>query len=224
MKKIIILSFLSLFLLKNSYAQSMTCKDLVEYRNHQLVSDFDKAVKKYTVARESLSFLQDVKNESLQLRKSQPMINQAFQLTLSLKTVADTISDLLKINPQTGLAIGGIQNGSIWAESIINTSTAVNLSNSLKDEKVGEYLTAEIISQHSSIGAAVSSAYNLSKNIKEQYSEYKDGQEILNIIDQNILVLEKQIKKLEEQVNSNSLKINTINSIKKKIDSQCGFN
>lgn len=202
------------------------CVELLKYRDTKLVTDLDRVSKQYLAATKSLALLAPIKRESAELRKKNTTVDIAYKLTLTLKTAADSIGDILLLLPSTGTALKGAKG---FSEFILRASDVVD-SSSIQVEMAQEasflpntskYMATELARKIPGIGDALMAAYHLADNVKSLKDADEEGGKILDLLDQNILSLEKIILQREALLKSSSFKIEMINKEKNDIDKIC---
>lgn len=190
------------------------CDTLIRFRDAELLSSLDFALKKHdSIVHKSLPFLEKVRQESTKLRERQPSMNAAFQLVLLAKTTAEAIGDILKIDPATGVAVGATRGIS---GMLLNQ----NLTTSLLTENLEPYIAQEIANSGMA-GAALAATYNLTKNMKAHAEAYKDGNQILDAIDDSLGSLNRVIQKQEAALKNTDFKLKIFNEFQNDIAKAC---
>lgn len=217
-----IISLLVVFSLTSlTHAKPKQCEDLVDYRDTQLIEDFDKASKKLTMAQDSLSLLRKVQIDIQTVAEKQPTINKVFQLVLSVKTVNSAIAGILKISPQTGVIMEGAGNANKWVEQVVGVSEDIEVLDAISNSKIENYLFWEAVGSTNTLGSAVKSVHEFTENILEHKEQYKDGEEIVESLQQHLRSLDKELLKAQQRVANHTNTVTAINKFKNVIDKQC---
>ena len=217
-----IISLLVVFSLTSlTHAKPKQCEDLVDYRDTQLIEDFDKASKKLTMAQDSLSLLRKVQIDIQTVAEKQPTINKVFQLVLSVKTVKSAIAGILKISPQTGVIMEGAGNANKWVEQVVGVSEDIEVLDAISNSKIENYLFWEAVGSTNTLGSAVKSVHEFTENILEHKEQYKDGEEIVESLQQHLRSLDKELLKAQQRVANHTNTVTAINKFKNVIDKQC---
>ncbi len=202
------------------------CVELFKYRDTKLATDLERVSKQYQAATKILAYLAPIKRESAELRMKNVAVDVAYKLTLTLKTAADAIGDILLLLPSNGAALKGAKG---FSEFILRASDVVD-SSSIQVEMAQEanflpntskYMATELARKIPGIGDALMAAYHLADNVKSLKDANEEGSKILDILDQNISSLEKIILQREALLKSSSFKIEMINKEKNDIDKIC---
>lgn len=218
----IISSFLfALSLSSLAHAKPEQCEDLVDYRDTQLLEDFDKASKKLTMAQDSLKLLRKVQKDTQIVAEKQPTINKVFQLVLSVKTVNGAIAGILKLNPQTGVIMEGAGKANKWVERVVKASEDAEVLDAISNSKIENYLFWEAVGSTNTLGSAVKSVHEFTENILEHKEQYKDGEEIVEGLQQQLRTLDKELLKAQQRVTNSTNTLTAINKFKNEIDRQC---
>lgn len=202
-------------------AKPEQCEDLVDYRDTQLVADFDKANKKLTMAQDSLKLLRKVQKETQTVADNQPTMNKVFQLILSVKTVNSAIGGILKLNPETGAIMEGAGKANKWIENVVKTSEDAEVLDAIANSKIENYLFWEAVGNTSTLGSALKSVNEFTENILEHKEQYKDGEEIIENLQEQLKSLDKELVKAQQRVTNSTNMITAINKFKNEIDKQC---
>lgn len=213
-----------LLCMSSSFAQAepAQCQQLVQYRDGQLFQDMDKAFNRLSAAQNSLQLLDQVRSEIEDARAGQVTLNIAYQLTLTAKTVANSIGGILSLDPATGKAVQAASGASKWVAAIINTSTATGLATAINDNSLVEYMAMEVTGSLHPVGAGVKAVYTFSQDIQDHHNQQQEGKEILQQLDGHLSQLEGQLKRLHSKAQKQQAKIQAINIIKNEIDRACG--
>lgn len=203
-----------------AYAE-VSCRDLVQYRDTQLINDFDKAVKNLNLANNSLSLVKQLQLDTQSLRDKQPTINQVFQLVLSVQTTNNAIANILKLNPETGTLMEAAGQSSKWIQRIMNTSKSVEITQAVSNSHLETYLFWDMVGESQGIGTAIKGIHDFTNDIQEQRENYQDGNEVLDNLDSQLGQLNKLLSNAQQRVNSQQAKIESINHFKNSIDEEC---
>lgn len=204
-----------------AHAKPEQCEDLVDYRDTQLLTDFDKASKKLTMAQDSLKLLRKVQKETQAVADKQPTMNKIFQLVLSVKTVNNAIGNILKLNPETGVIMEGAGKANKWIEKIVKTSEDAEVLDAIANSKIENYLFWEAVGNTSTLGSTVKSVNEFTENILEHKEQYKDGEEIIENLQEQLKSLDKELVKAQQRVTNSTNMLTAINKFKNEIDRQC---
>jgi hypothetical protein len=204
-----------------THAKPEQCEDLVDYRDTQLIKDFDKASKKLTMAQDSLNLLRKVQTDTQIVAEKQPTINKVFQLVLSVKTVNSAIASILKLSPQTGAIMESAGNANKWVERVVKVSEDIDVLDAISNSKIENYLFWEAVGSTNTLGSAVKSVHEFTENILEHKEQYKDGEEIVESLQQHLRSLDKELLKAQQRVANYTNTVNAINNFKNIIDKQC---
>ena len=213
--------FLTLLVTLSTSHAEVSCSDLVKYRDTQLITDFDKAVRKLNSANNSLALVKQLQSETQSLRDKQPTINQVFQLVLSVQTTNNVIANILKLNPETDVLINTAGQSGKWVQRIINTNKSVEITQALSNSNLDTYLFWDMVGDSQSLGTAIKGIHDFTNDIQEQRENYQDGNEILDNLDDQLKQLNKLLFNAQQRVNNQTIKIETINHFKNSIDEQC---
>lgn len=221
-RKKTIISLLVIFSVTSlTHARTEQCEDLVYYRDTQLIKDFDKASKKIIMAQESLILLRKLQTDTQIVAEKQPTINKLFQLVLSVKTVNSAIASILKLSPQTGVIMEGAGNANKWIERIFKVSDDIEVLDAISNSKIENYLFWEAIGSTNNLGSTVKSIHEFTENILEHKEQYKDGEEIVEGLQQHLRGLDKELLKAQKRVADHTNTVTAINKFKNVIDKQC---
>ena len=202
-------------------AKSPQCAELVRYRDTRLLADYDTAARQQTAANRSLEVLKGVKAEAQKLRAKQPTVNDAYQLTLSLRTAANTVASILRLDPATGALLGTAKTAGGWAGKVLKASEVTSFAAALTENSLAEHLLTEAVADASMLGAALAGAYALAKEIAEQKDAYGDGQQILAMLDDNLKRLEGQVARVDNKLKAASFRLESVNRVRANIDTLC---
>lgn len=208
-------------LVTSTIAQAQSCENLTQYRDNQLYSDFEKSFKRHHAAHESLQLMQELKLENQKIKSQQPTIHAVYQMLLSLKTTADSISAILKINPATKTAMQGIESTNTLSAQIIKASNRIDTMSSILDKDIVNIAIQEVLASQSNLFSVLQSIDQFYQNVSAQKNAYSESQEILNSITTNIQRLDREIAKLNEHLNQANFQIKLLNQIKDDIDQHC---
>lgn len=221
-RKKTIISLLVVFSVTSlTHARPKQCEDLVYYRDTQLIKDFDKASKKIIMAQESLILLRKLQADTQIVAEKQPNINKVFQLVLSVKTVNSAIASILKLSPQTGIIMEGAGNANKWIERVFKVSDDIEVLDAISNSKIENYLFWEAVGSTNNLGSTVKSIHEFTENILEHKEQYKDGEEIVGGLQQQLRALDKELLKAQIRVANHTNTVTAINEFKNVIDKQC---
>jgi hypothetical protein len=197
------------------------CEALVKYRDTELSSDLARGLKNYSGAKRSLALLTQVRQEAANLRARQPGVQAAYQLTLGMKTTADAISGILKLDARTRVALGAAKSAGDWSARILNAAQGTSIITALANDSLVEHVVKEAVENSSGFGSALASAYEFVDNLKEHKEVYTQGAEILDVLDSSLAGLERNLRQLDGRLASSTFLLEAVNRRKNEIDKAC---
>lgn len=193
------------------------CDDLVKYRDTDLVSDIDAAMKRFTAARDSLDVLRPLRQEVKRAKLLNPTVDAAHKLTLELKRSANLVSDLLGMMPAAEAAAKGARG---FAAIALSKNTERNVAFSMTGE-VDSWLAAEIIGMVPTIGSGLKAFYNFADNSAAIEMNQAESSATIDAIDRNLAQVERLLQKQEALLNDSRTQTKLINKVKADIDLKC---
>lgn len=200
------------------FAAPAGCAKLVVYRDQDLVADLDRASKKLTMASGALELLRKTEREAKDLEAKQPGVNAAFQLTLSLQTVASAVGSILKLNPETGILMTGAGRAQSW---VVKAAESGQVAIASASDALPAYVFWETVGDAGMVGAALKGAYEFAEHVKQHKEEYADGKEIVEDLRVRIGALKGALMQAQARVDQQSNILRAVNQFRNEIDKTC---
>jgi hypothetical protein len=226
MKKIIFVLLVQFPMLR-LWAQT-DCNELVYYRDVTLIQQYDQAYKKYTLNQQNLADLDKMRDDLLnrddhwwEMSTKTATTDGALALAVimqNIKTQCTLISNILKIDPETGAIMNGLEKTAITATRIYKAITLGKELKSVITEGAEQTAYKKIISKAGPIGQAVKTAWEFAEDIVKMAKMPGEQDKLKSEVKRILGMIESETRKYAAEVNTSSDKIKDINEAKAGID------
>jgi hypothetical protein len=201
------------------------CRQLVAYRDGDLLRQWDVAIAKLRYNREAKDMIAELREELLRDAKwaNTEIAGVVGVVALNIKTVADLIGDLLGFVPATGaLANAGRAIGPFTMKTVLNGIEAGKKIDTIASEgaEIGAYkfLLAELNPVTRSVGLA----WNLADNLQKMVTFPEDHRQMRKDIRDAVDRMDRAMLDFDGKMENASQELEFLNAVKGAIDARCG--
>lgn len=209
-----------------------SCLELVHYRDKELYQQYTKALDSYTinykVDKQSLIDLEKNREDLLkgdaswwQMSTKTATTNTALVTAVIAKNIqikCKLIANILKINPAIGVASKVVEHVSLTVERIYHSLEAGEKISYIVEEGAQKAAAQEVLSIAGPLGQAVKTAWDLAEGIKEMSEIPENSAKLKEEVNRILKMIDNEVKRYQQNINSISSKLNDVNEIKKGID------
>lgn len=202
--------------------KALKCDDLVQYRDKKLLIQWDKQRAKYQVRAELVNDIKKQK-ETLQ-RSSRAATTDLHIITLTLKTAANTIEDLIAVSSPQGHLLKTAREAGKKAVTRVAVYEAIK-----KGDKALEALSAEQVEKTIAIQALtelgkLGNILSLVKNFHDNINTWADYQKLKEDVNKQMAAFDRAIEKYNGQLAKSMAGFEEINQYKEYIDAYLAEN
>jgi hypothetical protein len=212
------------------------CKRMRPLMQDQLNKAQDRFAKAKAAARDALPFLNRVRDEAIRNTRDQTARDAAYLATISLNTVAQSVVDIMKLNPvNCAAAEGASVSAKIFLEGVTNEAVIQDVvlptvAQGREGRTSPDFETKEATALALAgvafgctmpIRAAITAGYNLGKNAAEVSTVAGEASESRGVLLDAIQGLERQMQKHQVRLIMTGRKLQEASAVRKDLEASC---
>ena len=196
--------------------KAVDCRQLAQYRDNKLLAQWDKQRNKYKIKGELVS---DIKKQKETLQKTSKAATSDWHIvTLTLKTAANTIEDLINVSSPQGHLLKTAKDAGVKYVTKVAVYEAIK-----KGDKALEALSSEEVQKTIAVQAAtdlgkLGSLLGLIKNLHDNINNWSDYQKVKEEVNKQMAALNNAVVKYNTELGKSAGSFKEINQYKNYID------